>query len=388
MHADTNSDIMVEAAKRGLPVERGLQAFAVIGAAVGAVDDGIVEAGSAGRQAVLGRIGHRVGQHGGNSRIAARARTIGADTLQLVPVAGKVVMIGNCRQVQRWQEFNLVGQLEQLILAPEFIIRARIIAAIGVGLEIFQRQAEIGLVGGLFARLVFQLDALRHRAVILVRADFQHQIISVEARRPAIVQLLEPVSLVGEHFDQAAQFPACADLRPSARPGMDPLAIIGAKECLCKSGRLFRHWRREQVQCAARRARTIQDRGGPLGHFHGAHPRCCREIIGGRRGVGRRRDRHAVFHQHDTGRAIRARPAQADIRPQAITVLFLDVHARHDAQDALDIALGLRRQVSIRQEGDRPGHFVHRIRRACHDNRRQHPVRVLLTRRGGIVSIR
>ena len=353
---------MVQAAKRGLPVERGLQAFAVIGAAVRTIDDGIVEAGCAGRQAVLGRIGHRVGQDGRNPRIAAGARAICADALQLVPVAGKIMMIGNCRQVQRWGKFNLVGQLEQLILAPELVIRARIIAAIRVRLEIFQRQAEIGLVGGLFTRLVFQLDALRHRAIILVRPDFQHQIISVEARRAAIVQLLEPVCLISEHFDQTAQFPACTDICPSARPGMNPLAIIGAKEGLRESGHLFRHWRREQVQRAARCARTIQDRGWPLGHFHCAHPRSGREIIGGRRGIRRWRDRHAIFHQHDARRAIRTRAAQTDIRAQAIAVFFLDVHARHHAQDALDIALCLRRQVSIRQEGDRTRHLVHRIR--------------------------
>ncbi len=103
----------------------------------------------------------------------------------------------------------------------------------------------------------------------------------------------------------------------------------------------------DQVDHTAGGLRAIAQERGTLEYFQRGHALQRREIIGGRIGVGRRRDQNAIFHQCDIAAALGGGTANANVRAQALTFLFPYIHARDGFQYLADVGLNLGFQLLI-----------------------------------------
>ena len=88
---------------------------------------------------------------------------------------------------------------------------------------------------------------------------------------------------------------------------------------------------------AARRSRADGNRSRAFQDLERVHTSLCREVVGRRRGVGGRRNQHAVFEKRDPCAAVEPGAANADIRPEAKAFFLLHVDAGYRAQHAQDI---------------------------------------------------
>ena len=133
------------------------------------------------------------------------------------------------------------------------------------------------------------------------------------------------------------QHEAEAGIERAAVAGVQPVAGVLAHFSDGSPSALRRNGRGDHVECAADGVWALDDGGWPLEDFKGGHAPRGGEIVGGRRGIRRRGDEHAVFEQRDARAALRGHAADADVGAQPEAVLQLDRHARHLAHDLLHV---------------------------------------------------
>ncbi len=161
-------------------------------------------------------------------------------------------------------------------------------------------------------------------------------VLQVVAGVAAAIDLLEAVAALLGGLHQEAN----AVLAVAADPGVAQRGVVGAEHQAGLAGQLgLRNRGGDQVDRATSGARPVLDRGGSLDDLDRAHARGGGKVVGRRRGVGRRRDQHAVLHDGDAAVAVDARATDTDVRAQAEAFLFHHVHARCLAQDALDVGV-------------------------------------------------
>ena len=95
----------------------------------------------------------------------------------------------------------------------------------------------------------------------------------------------------------------------------------------------------DHIQRATGCAWPDDDRSGSFENLERIHAPLRREVVGRRRGVGRRRDQDAIFEQRDACTTVETGTANADVRAQPEAFFFLDVDTRHRAQHAQDVGV-------------------------------------------------
>ena len=86
---------------------------------------------------------------------------------------------------------------------------------------------------------------------------------------------------------------------------------------------------RYHVHSAPRGEGTVLHLATSLEYLNGVHAGDIGEVVGGGSRIRGGGCKDPVFHERDTFAALGLRPSQADIRAQAVTIFFVDVHARH-----------------------------------------------------------
>ena len=222
------------------------------------------------------------------------------------------------------------------MLALEVVVRGRCVAVVGRRREIVVRQPEVGLVGILLgiAELDPQalVDGTARVAVDLQLGDVVLEIVArVTADRP--FDGLEAIAARLHGFQQPRNaFATVAGMQVGVR------RAVLADAHVCHHAHGVRDRRRDHVDGAARGARPDGDRRRTLEDFERVHAPLRREIVGRRRGIGRRRNEDAVLEQCDASAAVQPGTTNADVGPEPEAFLFLQVDARHGSQRAQDIA--------------------------------------------------
>ena len=232
------------------------------------------------------------------------------------------------------------------------------VAPVGVGGEIRESQADIGLVRSLGQALVFEGQGLGPGGARRgAQAEADDGVIDVEAGGAAVVEPFETVRLFVQQFDLAADLPVVPRRHPAAHGAMRAdRAEVSAEQDDPHGQSLVRAAADRgggEIDGAARGQGTVFDRPGAFGDLDAGHAGEAREIVGGGGGVGRRGDEDAVLHQGDPRRAIGSGAADADIGTQAEAVLLLEHHAGGLAQDAVDVGKGEGLQRRLVQRGGR-----------------------------------
>ena len=172
-------------------------------------------------------------------------------------------------------------------------------------------------------------SSFSHRRARIERVGcLGHPLVAVEARVGVVGQLLESGVAKVHRFEQEA-----VAVVARAVPGVDlPVAVLADGE-VDLAGRRRGDRSRHEIDGAAHGLRPVHDRRRPLQHAHLTHALHQRKIVGGRRGIRRRPEGHAVLHQRDLRASIGVRAAKSDVRTQADAVLGAQVHAGHGLQD-------------------------------------------------------
>ena len=245
------------------------------------------------------------------------------------------------------------------------------VAGVGRGAEVGVGQPEVGLIRNLVgpaggegerledggARGRRQPDAAEGVGLVEPRRE---RVAARAGQRQAVGALdgLEPVHVVApdlghEPDPQPAQ--PTGGRRGRAHAGVERPLVVGAEQDLAPGLRPAGHVGRDQVEGAARGGRPVLDlaRAGP--DLDAVHPPDRWEVVRRGRGVGRRRDEHAVLHQRDRARPLGPAPAQADVGAEPVAVLLLDRHARHLAQHAVHVVAADQLECSGVDVVARPG---------------------------------
>ena len=306
-------------------------------------------------RSVLGGERARVGEDVGQARVTV-VRGV-AHVVELVPGPRRVGVVRDRRQVEPVAEVDAVGGLRGPVLDVHLVDLAAAVAAIRVGAEVVQRQAEIGLVGRLVRVLQLEVQRLGPLGALgRAQRRLGDVVLDPIARVAAGVELLEPGRPLLQRLEAHPDALGLADV--ASRQPVDAVrAEIAAEQVEAAArapGRVIGDRARIHAECAGDRLRPVLDRGWAFADFDARHARHAREVVRGRRGIRRRCDRHAVFHHRDLGIAVRAGAADADARPDAEALFLDDVDSRHLAQHPVDVGVGVLCQHGLVEERDGP----------------------------------
>ena len=242
------------------------------------------------------------------------------------------------------------------------------VAAQRSGRKVGIRQAEVGFVAdfgdvGEFEGKRLVQGGPRRR----VPLHLQHPVGFAEAGGSAAVEFFEPVGAGIEYLGEHGQDP-CPRRDRCAGDGMEQLESVrsafgvDAGDCAGVGGR-----RGDEVDCTPSGDGSEGDLARPLQHLNAGHARHRRKVIRCWRRVRRRCNRDPVLQHGDARRPVAARSADADVRAQAESVLFDQLHARHRPQGSERIRIGKALQFGGRQHVQAPGYLV------CRRCSRGHP---------------
>ena len=354
--AQSELHLVPRPAEHPFPVEPQLHAARVVLAGVGAqldvADHGRTRVRRVARHAVEGAVEDGLQLRGGE--VAARAAPVdgrddvvpgrahgvavvvrvGVQALGLEPVALVLVVVGGDRQPGGVAQRELVAQDVLVVLGLDVVELRHAVAAVGIGAEVGVGEAEVALLGILVGVLELEVDLVARagRGV----AQLQRVVLELQPGLAlAAVDLLEAVRAPQVRLQQEAEAVRLLVAVPGVAAVGRILPALGQR----KAGRRRRDRRRHQIQRAADSVRTLSDGRGALQHLDRMHAPGGREVIGGRRGVRRRRDQDVVLQQRDAAAALGGHAADADVRPQAVAVLGLHVHARRLAEDAVHVGV-------------------------------------------------
>ena len=172
--------------------------------------------------------------------------------------------------------------------------------------------------------------------------EFRHVILEPVSGVAAGIQPLEAVGSLLQRLEAHAEVPA-AEFGPAADEAVAAQAPVLAADQVELAAearaRTAGNRRRVHADRSGHGLRAVLDRRGTLADFDRAHALHAREVIRGGRGVGRRRDRHAVLEHRDLRVAVGARAADADVGADAEAFLLDQVEAGHLAQDAVHVGV-------------------------------------------------
>ena len=161
-------------------------------------------------------------------------------------------------------------------------------------------------------------------------------ILDVEAGVAAVaVDLLEAVRTPVVGLEHQADAVARGEARIRVQAAVGVAAAFDQEAAV----HVARDRRGDHVQGAANGVRPLGDRGRAFQYLEGVHAASGREVIGGWRGVGCRRDQHAILHQCDAATALGGRAADAEVGTQPVAVLELYRDTRDFADDVLDVGV-------------------------------------------------
>ena len=184
----------------------------------------------------------------------------------------------------------------------------------------------------------------------------------VEARLAAAVELLEARCVQQHAFGQDPRLVAA-----EAHVGVQLAGLPQPAREVHPPGQPILDAARAQVDGAADRVGAVPGRGRSLEHLDPDQPRAHGEVVGGRRGVGRRREQHAVLHQRDLGAAVAVGSPDADVRTQPVAIFAAGRDAGHAAEHLLDVVVLEALQLLLAQQVRAPGH-PGRARLVRHDD--------------------
>ena len=269
-----------------------------------------------------------------------------AHPLQLVPVAEELVAIDGGGQVEALSRREEPAQLHLLVIAGDVVAGRGGVAPVRIAVEVLAGEAQIGLVAELLRAAQLELHRLVDAGTgVAGEAQLGHPVLEIEAGGAAAVEALETVGLELVALEQPAE-----PLARVAHRGMGPGQALVAGRQMDAAAQRAGNRGGDVVQRAAVGVGTLADRARALAHLEALHAAGGRRVVGGGRGVGGRRDEHAVLQQGDLLAAVDAGAADADVGAETVALLLLDVDARHLAQDAVHVGIGLAGDVVRGQE--------------------------------------
>ena len=210
------------------------------------------------------------------------------------------------------------------------------IATIGLRGEIGVGKSKVRLVGFKVRSAIDEFQSrLDRRVRCCVNSQASTVILSLETGvgvgKP--INRLEAVAALLVGFKQRADV-----VRVSTDPGLS-LIIVARPVLPGGEARqpVGRNVGRPKIDRPANRTGPIANGCSAFCDLDRLHASDGREIIRCRRGIGSRRDQHAVFHERDVARTFDRTAAQTDIREQAEPVFLLRVDAGDLPQDAIYI---------------------------------------------------
>ena len=158
----------------------------------------------------------------------------------------------------------------------------------------------------------------------------------VESRVFACVQDLEPIAGQLHELQAVSPLALCASHKGMHLPVAEASRFEAHATGHLRIGNRGRH----EVECATRGLWTKGNLASPFADLHALHPRDRGEVIGRRRGVGRRGHQHPILHQRDSRRTLRAAAAHADIGPKTKPIFRHHVHSRQRMKRPNGVAVG------------------------------------------------
>ena len=219
------------------------------------------------------------------------------NALQLVPVALKVVAVGNRGQVDGRAEHPVVAELELPVLGLDPVVLRAGVAAHRIRPEVGVCQAEVGLVAALLHVTELDLDLVEGVGATDRPVPQLPQVVTeVETGLAAAIDLLEAF---------AAELVGLEHPAPVARTATDRQAAFGGRvAATAQFGahvERIGHRRRDEVQGAAVGPRPELDLARALAHLDGLHPARGGEVVGGGCCIGCGSDQGPVLHERDAG---------------------------------------------------------------------------------------
>ena len=252
-----------------------------------------------------------------------------ASAAELEPVAGKVVVVGDGSRFYLLRQRQAIGQVVALVIIVHLVDAGQAIAAVLVAGEIGVGKTQVGFIGGFFRILGLEQQALP----LSFPTQFEHIVGDIVAGiTTAAVDILETVAATLCGFDQETEVPGTG-------------AVIGQQVAFAVLARAQPQaarallWNRggDHVHHAAGGLGAVAQQWRTLEHFQGRHAQGRGEIIGCGIGIGRGGYHDPVLKQGNLGGTLRGGPANTDIGAQTVTILFLDVDARHRFQQLVDV---------------------------------------------------
>ena len=313
-------------------IQRELQALGLVLAVV-VLDLDVVHVQRAIEPALVERRRRRAGVDGGNHP----AHRLRVHAVELEPVARELVAIPQQVQPQLFAELETVARTVALVLVRHLVEGRESVAAVLVAVEIGVAEPQVGGLRGLLGVLQLHVQLLMEaRALGRVQPRLGDVVLDLEAGvLVAAVDVVKTVGLVLHGLQQPAVL-----LGAGAVVAHHALFAVAADFGEHAPARLARDRGGDHVHRAADRERTVAHGLGALQHLDGGHAARRGEVIRGGIRVGSRGDQHAVFHQADLAAALGTGTADADVRPQAVALLFAHVQAGHGAQHPVDVGLG------------------------------------------------
>ena len=258
-------------------------------------------------------------------------RGSGHEAVHLVPLPVEPVPVPLRVETQAVVHSDPVVDVGQAMRGLESGELRGTVAAQGIAVEVAVGQAKVGLVRILVGVAEFRGDLLVALTAGLP-APFDVERVADEAGVSAAVEILEAGAAVAHRLDQVGG--------PFERPregGLDLVEAVVAGAQVDLGEPRLRHRTRDEVDRAADGVRTVANGGWAFQDLDSVDAADVRHVVGGRRGVGGRRDQHAVLHDGDLLAAFGRGPADADVGAQPEAVLFAHVHARHGGQDLVEV---------------------------------------------------
>src|SRR6056297_3519264 len=306
VEAETALERDGRAAQVQLVLAGALQALGGVGAQVVAHAQRVIRAGLALQPAEF--LGELVGV------LDDGAQADALHVVDAIPAALEaVVVVGQREAPGRGHRLDRPGELARRVVGVQLVDLGGGVKPIGVGRVVFVGEAEVGLLRVLRGAAVLDLQRLVDGgAGRAVEAALDHVVLELVTGLgvvDVVVDGLEAVGLALHRLEQDAEA-----LVAAAADKVRILRVVLAVEEVARRAQLIGDGGGQQVDGAADRARADRDGGRALEHLDRVHATHIGEIIGRRRGIGCRRDQHAVFQHRDAAAAVLAGAADADVR--------------------------------------------------------------------------
>ena len=263
------------------------------------------------------------------------------------------VVIAGYGNIQVVRERQPVAQDVLEVLGGDVIQFRHAVAPVGVLLKIRIGQSQVALFRILVCILEFEIQLVPGTGRRITQ--FERIVLQPEPGITTIViQVLETVRAPLMRFHQEPD--TVSGLAPVM--GMDPVRGILTAFRHNHTLQFIRDRCGNHIQRSADGVGSLGDRSRTLQHLECIHATRGGKVIGGRRGIGRRRNQHVVFQEGDAAAALRGNAADTDIGPQAVTIFHLYRDTRYLAPDTLDIGIGEFLQILLADEVCRTGNAL------------------------------